>query len=84
MEKTIFLIVYIGKWTIHCVVHIIHCLTPIEPQRMSGIVLGFVDLNENPIDEFNTTLKFEDVHTKGSLLFSKRPSNFITYGLTSA
>jgi hypothetical protein len=51
---------------------------------MSGIVLGFVDLNENPIDEFNTTLKFEDVHTKGSLLFSKRPSNFITYGLTSA
>jgi hypothetical protein len=51
---------------------------------MSGIVLGFVDLNENPIDEFNTTLNFEDVQTKGSLLFNNKPSNFITYGLTSA
>jgi hypothetical protein len=51
---------------------------------MNGIVLGFVDFNESSIDEFNTTLKFEDVQTKGSLLFSNRPSNFITYGLTSA
>jgi hypothetical protein len=40
---------------------------------MDDIVLRFVDFNESSIDEFDTTLKLEDVCTKGSLL------NFIAY-----
>jgi hypothetical protein len=35
---------------------------------MDDIVLRFVDFNESSIDEFNTTLKLEDVCTKGNLL----------------
>ncbi len=48
-EKRQYFLLCIHVNAIHCVVHIIHFFTTIEPQRMSGIVLGFVDLNENPM-----------------------------------
>ncbi len=68
----------------HCVICTMHFLLLVEPQPMDGIVIRFVGLNDSPIDKFDITLKFGDVHTKGCLLFNKRPSNLITYGLINA
>ncbi len=68
----------------HRVIRIVHFLLLVEPQPMGDIVIRFVDLNDSPIDKFDITLEFGDVHTKGCMFFNKRPSNLITYGLINA
>jgi hypothetical protein len=64
----------------HHVVHTIHFLPHVEPQHVSNILLRFVHLDENPINQSNTTLKFANVHTKRPLLLNIKPLNFIAYG----
>jgi hypothetical protein len=39
----------------HCVIHIIHFLTSIEPRSKGVIVSRVVNFNKGPINEFNTT-----------------------------
>jgi hypothetical protein len=46
-----------------------------------GVILGFEDLDENPIDEFNTTLELEHVHTKGGPFLTNRSLYIITMAL---
>jgi hypothetical protein len=43
-----------------------------------------VDMEENPINEFFTTLKLREVDIKGKPLLSNKLTNFITYGFTNA
>jgi hypothetical protein len=57
----------------HHVVHIIRAFKLVESWPIDDIVLRFVDFDESSTDEFDTTLKFEDVCTKGS------PLNLIAY-----
>lgn len=44
----------------------------------------FMNLNYNFINKFDTTLELKDVHTKGNIFLSSRPTNFINYDLTNA
>jgi hypothetical protein len=68
----------------HRVVHTIHLFVPIEPQLVIIIIPRLVNLDESPINEFNTTLEFRDVLCKANLLLSNRSSNLVSYGLTNA
>ncbi len=68
----------------HRVVHTIHLFVPIEPQLVIIIIPRLVNLYENPINEFNTTLESWDVLCKGNALLSSRSSNLVTYGPTNA
>jgi hypothetical protein len=64
----------------HCVVYVVHLLLPIKPRSMSRIVLGFLDLDENPINEPpspDTTLELKHMLGKNSLLLLARPLNLI-------
>jgi hypothetical protein len=47
---------------------------------VSNILLGFVHVNENLINQSNTTLEFANVHTKSHLFLNMKPLNFIAYG----
>jgi hypothetical protein len=47
---------------------------------MGDIVLGFVNLDENPIKKMNTTLELKSVCVKGSPLLNSKPLNLTTYG----
>jgi hypothetical protein len=68
----------------HCVVNTIHLFVPIEPQLVIIIIPRLVNLDENPINEFNTTLEFRDVLCKGNLLLNNRSLNLVSYNLTNA
>ncbi len=46
-----------------------------------GVVLGFEDLDGSPIDEFNTTLELENVHTKGGPFLTNRSLYIIIMAL---
>jgi hypothetical protein len=48
------------------------------------IVPRFMNLNYNLINKFDTTLELKDVHTKGNMFLSSRPTNLINYDLTNA
>jgi hypothetical protein len=51
---------------------------------MDIVVLRFANFDENPINEFDTTLELQDMCTKGNQFFNNRPLNFITYGFIDA
>jgi hypothetical protein len=68
----------------HRVVHTIHLFVPIEPQLVIIIIPRLVNLDESPINEFNTTLEFRDVLCKANLLLSNRSSNLVSYGFANA
>jgi hypothetical protein len=44
---------------------------------MDNIVPGFVDFDESPIDEFNTSLEFGNLYTKCHPLLKSWPSNLM-------
>ncbi len=66
----------------HRVIHGIHFLAPIEPWPMIKVVL--TNLDGNPINKSDTTLKLQDVLHRGSLVFNSRPYNLVTYGFLNA
>jgi hypothetical protein len=68
----------------HRVVHTIHLFVPIEPQLVIIIIPRLVNLDESPINEFNTTLEFRNVLCKANPFLSNRSSNLVSYGLTNA
>jgi hypothetical protein len=43
----------------------------------SNIVLGFSNLDESPINEFNTTMEFKDLRTKNRPFLKIQPSNLL-------
>ncbi len=49
----------------------------IELQPLGGIIQGFLDLDECPINESNTTLELEDLCTKNHSFLKVRQSNLI-------
>jgi hypothetical protein len=51
---------------------------------MGDIVLGFVNLDENPIKKMNITLELKYVRAKGSPPVNSKPLNLTTYGLINA
>jgi hypothetical protein len=50
------------------VLHKIHIFPPIEPQPMGNIIPRFLDFDESPINEFNTTLEPKNLHANNHLL----------------
>jgi hypothetical protein len=68
----------------HCVVHAIHLFMFVEPRLMNEIIIRSTNLNESPIDEFNTTLKLKHMLNKNYLFLLTQPLNFITYHLINA
>ncbi len=61
----------------HHVIHKIHLFTPIEPQR-DNIIPMFLDFDESPINEPNTTLELRNMHTNNHLFLKIWPLNIIT------
>ncbi len=57
----------------HHVVHVVHLFMSIKPRSTNRIDLGFMNFDESPINEPNTTLKLG--HMLGK---SCRPSNLVT------
>jgi hypothetical protein len=60
------------------VIHVVHVFLLIESRSKSKIVSRFTNFNENPIDEFNTTLELKHMLGKTFLLLLIQPLNLIT------